>query len=81
MSVLRMKQTNWCSQAQGPSWAVLLGRRDGTTANRTGADISLPSAVDTLDTLKEVFLAVGLNTTDLVSLSGSMSILITSVQK
>ncbi|KAG7995550.1 hypothetical protein I3843_01G114900 [Carya illinoinensis] len=49
----------------------LLGRRDGTTANRTGADISLPSAVDTLDTLKEVFLAVGLNTTDLVSLSGA----------
>ncbi|KAG7948073.1 hypothetical protein I3843_14G128500 [Carya illinoinensis] len=59
------------SLAQGPSWAVLLGRRDGTTANRTGADISLPSAVDTLDTLKMVFLAVGLNTTDLVSLSGA----------
>ncbi|KAG6620721.1 hypothetical protein I3842_Q051400 [Carya illinoinensis] len=59
------------SAAGGPSWTVLLGRRDGTTANRTGADISLPSAVDTLDTLKEVFLAVGLNTTDLVSLSGA----------
>ncbi|KAG6620723.1 hypothetical protein I3842_Q051600 [Carya illinoinensis] len=59
------------SAAGGPSWTVLLGRRDGTTANRTGADISLPSAVDTLDTLKAVFLAVGLNTTDLVSLSGA----------
>ncbi|KAG6731284.1 hypothetical protein I3842_01G121700 [Carya illinoinensis] len=59
------------SLADGPSWAVLLGRRDGTTANRTGADITLPSAVDTLDTLKEVFLAMGLNTTDLVSLSGA----------
>ncbi|KAF5471312.1 hypothetical protein F2P56_011755 [Juglans regia] len=59
------------SAAGGPSWTVLLGRRDGTTANRTGADISLPSAIDTLDTLKSVFLAVGLNTTDLVSLSGA----------
>ncbi|XP_040995052.1 peroxidase A2-like isoform X1 [Juglans microcarpa x Juglans regia] len=59
------------SAAGGPSWTVLLGRRDGTTANRTGADISLPSAVDTLDTLKSIFSAVGLNTTDLVSLSGA----------
>ncbi|XP_040995050.1 peroxidase A2-like [Juglans microcarpa x Juglans regia] len=59
------------SLANGTSWTVLLGRRDGTTANSTGADISLPSAVDTLDTLKSIFSAVGLNTTDLVSLSGA----------
>ncbi|XP_059431094.1 peroxidase 15-like [Corylus avellana] len=58
-------------QAGGPSWDVLLGRRDGTTANRTGADVALPGPFETLDVLKSKFLDVGLNTTDLVALSGA----------
>ena len=58
-------------QARGPSWKVLLGRRDSTTANRTAAGVFLPGPSELLDALKAKFLAVGLNTTDLVSLSGN----------
>ena len=58
-------------QAGGPSWKVLLGRRDSTTANRTAAGVFLPGPSELLDSLKAKFLAVGLNTTDLVSLSGN----------
>lgn len=58
------------SLAGGPSWNVLLGRRDGTTANITGAN-NLPGPTEILDKLKEKFVDVGLNTTDLVSLSGA----------
>ncbi|KAG1366310.1 Peroxidase [Cocos nucifera] len=56
--------------AGGPSWSVLLGRRDGTTANITGAN-NLPSPLDSLSTLQSKFSAVGLGDTDLVALSGA----------
>ncbi|PPS17443.1 hypothetical protein GOBAR_AA03134 [Gossypium barbadense] len=56
--------------AGGPSWLVLLGRRDSTAANRTLANLAIPAAFDTLNVLKSKFAAVGLNTsTDLVALS------------
>lgn len=57
-------------QSGGPSWTVLLGRRDSTTANRTAANEALPPPSFTLDELKASFAAVGLDTTDLVALSG-----------
>ncbi|XP_020090349.1 peroxidase 15-like [Ananas comosus] len=56
--------------AGGPSWTVLLGRRDSTTANITAAN-NLPSPFDNLTTLEQKFAAVGLNDTDLVTLSGA----------
>ncbi|XP_008787874.1 peroxidase 15 [Phoenix dactylifera] len=56
--------------AGGPSWSALLGRRDGTTANITGAN-NLPSPFDSLTTLQSKFSAVGLGDTDLVALSGA----------
>ncbi|PRQ35508.1 putative peroxidase [Rosa chinensis] len=59
------------SLSGGPSWTVLLGRRDGTTANRTAANEALPAPTSNLDVLKSKFSAVGLNTTDLVALSGA----------
>ncbi|GMY16166.1 peroxidase 15-like isoform X2 [Fagus crenata] len=59
------------SLAGGPSWTVLLGRRDSTTANRTAVSVFLPAPTETLDELKAKFTVVGLNTTDLVSLSGA----------
>ncbi|XP_062171448.1 peroxidase A2-like [Alnus glutinosa] len=58
------------SLAGGPSWDVLLGRRDGTTANRTAAN-DLPGPSEGLDVLKQKFSDLGLNTTDLVALSGA----------
>ncbi|KAJ4724107.1 Peroxidase [Melia azedarach] len=56
----------------GPSWAVLLGRRDSTTANRSLANANLPGPRSTLDVLKDRFINVGLNgDVDLVALSGA----------
>ncbi|XP_075635796.1 peroxidase 15-like [Castanea sativa] len=59
------------SLAGGPSWNVSLGRRDSTTANRTAANIFLPGPTQPLYILKEMFSTMGLDTTDLVALSGA----------
>ncbi|PON65153.1 Peroxidase [Parasponia andersonii] len=56
----------------GPAWEISLGRRDGTIANKTGANFELPAPFETLDRLKSKFKAKGLETsTDLVALSGA----------
>ncbi|KAL8494241.1 hypothetical protein ACS0TY_025147 [Phlomoides rotata] len=57
----------------GPSWKVLLGRRDGLVANQTAAN-QLPSPFESLDSIISKFDAVGLNVTDVVSLSGGHTI-------
>ncbi|ESQ42004.1 hypothetical protein EUTSA_v10016025mg [Eutrema salsugineum] len=59
------------SLAGGPSWDVLLGRRDGRTASRADAAAALPLAFDSLDVLSSKFSALNLDTTDLVALSGA----------
>ncbi|XP_030452953.1 peroxidase A2-like [Syzygium oleosum] len=59
------------SLSGGPSWTVLLGRRDSLTANQAGANTSIPSPIDTVANLTSKFSAVGLDTTDLVTLSGA----------
>ncbi|XP_057781810.1 peroxidase N-like [Salvia miltiorrhiza] len=58
----------------GPTWNVLLGRRDGVSANQTAANLQLPSPFDSLDSIVSKFDAVGLNTTDVVALSGGHTI-------
>ncbi|CAL9138820.1 unnamed protein product [Musa acuminata var. zebrina] len=58
----------------GPTWKVLLGRRDGLVANQTGANSNLPSPFDSISTIISKFAAVGLNTTDVVALSGGHTI-------
>ncbi|XP_022153786.1 peroxidase A2-like [Momordica charantia] len=55
----------------GPSWEVQFGRRDSRIANRSGAESGLPSPFDSLPKLKLKFAAVGLDSTDLVALSGA----------
>ncbi|KAL0550743.1 hypothetical protein IC582_009804 [Cucumis melo] len=55
----------------GPSWVVQLGRRDSQNANRTGAENNLPSPFETLDQLRAKFNAAGLDSIDLVTLSGA----------
>jgi len=57
-------------QSGGPSWSVLLGRRDSVTANQAGANTSIPSPFESLANITSKFSAVGLDTTDLVALSG-----------
>uniref|UniRef100_A0A0A0L1T7 Peroxidase n=2 Tax=Cucumis sativus TaxID=3659 RepID=A0A0A0L1T7_CUCSA len=54
----------------GPAWKVLLGRRDGLVANRTGAE-ELPSPFESLDGIIKKFIQVGLNVTDVAALSGA----------
>ncbi|WCJ22361.1 Peroxidase superfamily protein [Euphorbia peplus] len=55
----------------GPSWNVLLGRRDGVIGNPSGAVTYIPTPSQTLDVLIGKFNAVGLGMTDLVALLGS----------
>ncbi|KAG5542650.1 hypothetical protein RHGRI_015703 [Rhododendron griersonianum] len=57
-------------QSGGKSWKVLLGRRDGLVANQTGANTNLPSPFEDLNAIIAKFVAVGLNLTDVVILSG-----------
>ncbi|KAK4740792.1 hypothetical protein SAY87_024380 [Trapa incisa] len=57
-------------QSGGPTWKVLLGRRDGLVANQTGANTALPSPFESLSAVISKFAAVGLNITDVVALSG-----------
>ncbi|ESW17692.1 hypothetical protein PHAVU_007G260700 [Phaseolus vulgaris] len=59
------------SLSGGPSWNVLLGRKDGLTANQAGANTSIPSPFQSLANITSKFSDVGLDTTDLVALSGA----------
>nr|POE75893.1 peroxidase 59 [Quercus suber] len=59
----------------GPAWTVLLGRRDGfVSIDKKATDDALPSAFDTLYNITFKFKKVGLDVTDVVSLSGSHTI-------
>ncbi|KAK7303547.1 hypothetical protein RJT34_14454 [Clitoria ternatea] len=55
----------------GPSWSVPLGRRDSLTANQSLANQNLPAPFFNLTQLKDSFAVQGLDTTDLVTLSGA----------
>ncbi|KAH6762905.1 Peroxidase superfamily protein [Perilla frutescens var. hirtella] len=55
----------------GPSWTVRLGRRDSTTASRSGANTDLPSPFAALDDLISAFRDKNLTPRDMVALSGA----------
>ncbi|KAL2326909.1 hypothetical protein Fmac_020336 [Flemingia macrophylla] len=69
--ILALAAESSVSLSGGPSWNVLLGRRDGLTANQAGANSSLPTPFESLSNVASKFSAVGLDTTDLVALSGA----------
>ncbi|KAJ0020688.1 hypothetical protein Pint_31322 [Pistacia integerrima] len=54
----------------GQSWEVQLGRRDSTTANRAGTS-AIPGPTESLSNITQKFTDQGLDTTDLVALSGA----------
>ncbi|KAL6896875.1 hypothetical protein ACP4OV_007447 [Aristida adscensionis] len=58
----------------GPSWRVLLGRRDSTTASLSQANTDLPAPTLDLANLTAAFAKKGLSRTDLVALSGAHTI-------
>ncbi|OVA05090.1 Plant peroxidase [Macleaya cordata] len=57
----------------GPSWSVLLGRRDARTANRNEAD-NLPSPFADLQVLIKNFSDKGFTAKEMVALSGAHSV-------
>ncbi|KAK9074413.1 hypothetical protein SSX86_007011 [Deinandra increscens subsp. villosa] len=59
---------------QGPSWVVRLGRRDSTTSNASQALSDLPRGNFNLSQLISSFQVKGLNTREMVALSGSHTI-------
>ncbi|KAK9683612.1 hypothetical protein RND81_10G153100 [Saponaria officinalis] len=58
----------------GPTWSVLLGRRDSTTASLSTANANIPAPSSSLSQLMTSFSNQGLSTTDLVALSGAHTI-------
>ncbi|KAL5065842.1 hypothetical protein RYX36_027579, partial [Vicia faba] len=68
-SLLRLHFHDCFVNSGGPSWNVLLGRRDGSVSNASLANVVLPSPFDPLATIVSKFNNVGLNLTDVVSLS------------
>ncbi|XP_058110562.1 cationic peroxidase 1-like [Magnolia sinica] len=58
----------------GPSWTVPLGRRDSTTASLSTANSDLPGPASSLSNLISAFAKKGLNTKEMVALSGAHTI-------
>jgi len=66
--VLKVRFNLW--QTGGPDYEVLLGRRDSTIANYSGANAVLPSPKFNVTSLTQKFIDVGLSKEDMVILSG-----------
>jgi peroxidase len=62
-------------QLGGPSWTVMLGRRDSTTASKSGANNNIPPPTSSLSNLISLFQAQGLSTKEMVALSGNNNII------
>ncbi|XP_055808246.1 peroxidase A2-like [Solanum dulcamara] len=69
--ILALAAESSISLAGGPSWNVLLGRRDSRRANQRGANTSIPSPFEGINNITTKFSVVGLNITNLVALSGA----------
>lgn len=62
-----------CSQDGGPTWEVQMGRRDSRTAHRAAVVAGIPSPFESFDRVRAKFTNVGLDSTDLVALSGMVT--------
>eukprot|EP00253_Pinus_taeda_P022640 PITA_22640 len=58
----------------GPTWTVMLGRRDSRTASLSAANSNIPAPTSNLSALISSFQAKGLSTKDMVALSGAHTI-------
>ncbi|OEL28170.1 Peroxidase N [Dichanthelium oligosanthes] len=59
----------------GPTYDIVFGRKYGLVANQSGANNNgLPSPFEPIDSIIQKFNDVGLNTTDMVALSGAHTI-------
>lgn len=64
----------WWQQANGPSYEVETGRRDGVISNLSLAE-NMPDVSDSIQVLKAKFSDKGLSEKDLVVLSGILSLI------
>ncbi|KAI7754473.1 hypothetical protein M8C21_010775, partial [Ambrosia artemisiifolia] len=58
----------------GPSWNVLFGRRDSTTASLSAANSNLPSPASSLSSLITSFSNKGFTANEIIALSGAHTI-------
>ncbi|WOL09110.1 peroxidase P7-like [Canna indica] len=72
--ILAIAARDGVSLLGGPSWTVLLGRRDATTASASDANSNLPGPGSSLSQLISSFAAKGLNARDMTALSGAHTI-------
>lgn len=57
-------------QNGGPTWEVPLGRRDSRMAYKNGVTANIPTPSENLGRITQKFINAGLDSTDLVALSG-----------
>ncbi|XP_073119882.1 peroxidase 10-like [Henckelia pumila] len=72
--ILTLAARDAVSLTGGPFWPVPLGRRDGLTANETAANTDLPSPFESLVNITAKFISKGLDSKDVVVLSGGHTI-------
>ncbi|KAL2938286.1 Peroxidase 27 [Bienertia sinuspersici] len=72
--ILALASRDASTTINGPSWEVPTGRRDGKVSLASEANALIPSPFADITTLKQNFAALGLNTKDLVVLSGAHTI-------
>ncbi|TVU33213.1 hypothetical protein EJB05_25003 [Eragrostis curvula] len=72
--ILALAARDGVNLLSGPTWAVPLGRRDARTASQAAANSNLPSPTSNAATLVSTFASKGLDSRDLVALSGAHTI-------
>ncbi|KAE8723468.1 Peroxidase 70 [Hibiscus syriacus] len=72
--ILALAARDGVVQLGGPTWQVLLGRRDARTASQSAANNQIPSPFANLAALTSSFAAKGLSARDLTALSGGHTI-------
>jgi peroxidase len=72
--VLALASRDAVSLLGGPTWNVLLGRKDARDANRSAAEDYLPSPHSSLIDLLDAFGKLGLDAGDMVALSGAHTV-------
>ncbi|CAN6237672.1 unnamed protein product [Urochloa humidicola] len=72
--ILALAARDGVNLLSGPTWAVQLGRRDTRTASQAAANSNLPSPSSSAATLISAFASKGLDSRDLVALSGAHTV-------
>ncbi|CAM6119794.1 unnamed protein product [Calypogeia fissa] len=72
--ILVLASEDVVSMMGGPSWTVLLGRRDGLNSSEASVAGHLPGADMNVSQMMDIFTSIGLSAQDLVTLSGAHTV-------